>query len=64
MKITKDDFTKIVAEVIKEQTADALEKGNSDVAMALLLMGAKVGTDISTKLFESNEELEVITDKE
>lgn len=64
MKITKDDFTKIVAEVIKEQTADALEKGNSDVAMALLLMGAKFGTDISMKLFESNEEIETITDKE
>ena len=64
MKITKDDFTKIVAEVIKEQTADALEKGNSDVAMALLLMGAKVGTDISKKLFESNEGIEIITDKE
>ena len=64
MKMTKEDFVKVVAEVIKEQTADALEQGSSDIAMALLLTGAKFGTAITDKLFATDENIELVTEKE
>ena len=62
--IKKDDYDGIMADAIKEEVKKAIEEGHAEVGLALMLMGVKLGSAIKEKLFGTDEELEIITEKE
>ena len=62
-KITKDEFTTIMAKAVSEEMHEFETKmGSSSLAIALL--GASIGSKIKDLLFENEEVIEIITDKE
>ena len=62
-KITKDEFSSIVAKAVLEEMHEfEVKMGSSSLAIAL--MDASIGSKIMDKLFDNEEEIEIITDKE
>ena len=62
-KITEDEFTTIIAKAVtKEMHEFEIKMGTSSLAIAL--MGASIGSKIKELLFEDENEIEIITDKE
>lgn len=55
--ISKDDFTTAVAEVIGDLLADEEMK---EIGVPILMLGALFSSKLKKKLFDSNEELEII----
>lgn len=55
--MNKDDFSSVFAEVIGEIMSD---KDLEDKALMILLVGTLFHSKLKEKLFDSNEELEII----
>lgn len=66
MKITKKKFMEIMPEAISDETVEFSEKTGAGMApMAITLMGLSIMHKTMDRLFpESEEEIEIITDKE
>ena len=58
MKYTKEDFSKLTAEVIND-LMQPTEDGNSLPPIAILLF-TMLGAKLNHKLFENEEEIEII----
>ena len=63
-KITESDYDNIMAEVIKESTLKAVEEGHEDIALPMMLMGFRIGNDIKEKLFDTDNEVEIVSNEE
>lgn len=57
--INKDDFSTIFAEVISDLLGDVELQGEGK-GMMILLVGSLFHSKLKQKLFDSNEELEII----
>jgi len=62
-KITKDEFTTIIAKAVTTEMHE-FEVKMGTPSLAIALMGASIGTKIKDLLFENEEEIEIITEKE
>jgi len=64
-KITKEEFSSIVTEAVGEEAKGIVQKNGGGIAsMAVTLIGVSVGAKIMDKLFDNENEIEIITDKE
>ena len=61
MKYTRDEFSRLTAEVI-EDLMKPTEDGNSLPPIAMLLFAMLVAK-INSRLFENQEEIEIITEE-
>ena len=62
-KITKDEFTTIMAKAVSEEMHE-FETKMGLPSLAIPFLGASIGSKIKDLLFENEEEIEIITDKE
>lgn len=60
MKLTKNDFREVLKQTAREIVSEALDKGNAKLAIDIALVGALFGAAITEKLFNENEEIEII----
>jgi len=60
MKLTKEEMQEILNDITKELTEEALKEGTPTVAMAIMLFGVKFNGELIKKLFENEEEIEII----
>ena len=60
MKLTKEDFREVLKQTAREIINEALDKNNVEIAMDMALIGALFGAAITEKLFNENEEIEII----
>lgn len=58
------DYDGIMAEAIKEEAEKALKEGRAELGFAFMLMGVRIGNSIKEKLFGTEEEIEIVTEKE
>lgn len=65
MKITKQEFENIMAEAVAKEMHEFADKtSNGTGAFIIALMGASLTHKVVEALFENNDEIEIITDKE
>lgn len=63
-KITESDYDNIMVEVIKEDILKAVEEGHEGIALPIMLMGVRIGNNIKEKLFDTDNELEIVSNEE
>lgn len=64
-KITKDEFSNIVTKAVSKEIAEFEQKSGGGIAsMVITLMGVSIGAKIMESLFDEEDEIEIITDKE
>ena len=63
-KITESDYVHIMTEAIKESTLKAEEDGYADIALPIMLMGVHIGNSIKEKLFDIDNEVEIVSNEE
>ena len=64
-KITKDEFTTFISKAVGKEVEEFTAKGGSGAAsMAITLMGLSIGAKIAEQIFDGENEIEIITDKE
>ena len=60
MKLTKDDFREVLKQTVSEIINKAFDEKNIELAMDMALIGALFGAALTEKLFNENEEIEII----
>lgn len=64
-KITKAEFADAITKAVSKEVEELRAKaGNGTAALAVSLMGISIGAKIMESLFENENEIEIITDKE
>lgn len=63
-KMTKSEFRELCTTVLSETVLSANKQGGGNTGIALMLTGALLISEISTKLFENEDDTLIITDKE
>lgn len=64
-QITKGEFSKIISKAISKEVEEFDEKtGGGEAGLAITLMGVSIGAKIMDILFDDEEEIEIVTDKE
>ena len=65
MKLTKEEFMKLASSLAAELSEEAAQETSSPtIGMALMLYGMKLSLGISKRLFENENEIEIVKDKE
>ena len=59
MKLTKEDFREVLKQTASEIINEALDEGNTKLAMEITLVGALFGAVLTKNLFNENEEIEI-----
>ena len=60
MKLTKNDFQEVLKQTASEIINEALDEGNTKLAIDITLVGALFGAVLTKNLFKENEEIEII----
>jgi len=64
-QITKEEFNHLILKTVSSEVEEFTKKtGNVTGSMAIMLMGLSIGAKIAEQIFDSENEIEIITDKE
>ena len=64
-QITKNEFSKIISKAVGKEVEEFIEKtGGGTAGIAITLLGVSIGAKIMDILFDDEEEIEIVTDKE
>ena len=64
-QITKNEFLKIISKAVGKEVEEFTEKtGGGTAGIAITLLGVSIGAKIMDILFDDEEEIEIVTDKE
>ena len=60
MKLTKNEMHEILNDITTELAAEAFKEATPTVSLAIMLFGVKFNAELIKKLFENEEEIEII----
>jgi len=60
MKLTKEEMLEILNDITTELAAEAFREATPTVSLAIMLFGVKFNGELIKKLFENEEEIEII----